>query len=227
MPREEFRRRIQIPLPTIPEIEARLHEVLSPALLAPRRLSEQSLHLRNRILTLPVMAAIVLSLVWRHLTSLNEVLRLLAQEGLLWTEAIKVSQQALSKRLVTLPASLFETAFGEAMAASHRARQDRARPWPPVLEPLRERFWWTWLPICRSTGITILMLTPMRRRSRISGWPGCPWEACWCLTWACSAFHCLMPSPMRANTSSPVCGPRHATARWRVWAVESGGGTTS
>jgi hypothetical protein len=144
MPREEFRRRIQIPLPPIPEIEARLHEVLSPALLAPRRLSEQSLRLRNRILTLPVMAAIVLSLVWRQLTSLSEVLRLLAQEGLLWTEALEVSQQALSKRLVTLPATLFETVFGEAIAAIHRARQDRARPLPPVLEPLRERFAAIW-----------------------------------------------------------------------------------
>lgn len=141
MPREEFRRRIQFPVPSIPEIEAR--EVLSPALLDPRQRSEQALHLRNRILR--VMVAIVLSLVWRQLTSLGGVLRLLAQEGLLWTEAITVSQQALSKRLVALPASLFETVFSEAIAAIHCARQGRARPWPEELEPLRERFAALWV----------------------------------------------------------------------------------
>ncbi len=145
MPREEFRRRLQFPVPSIPEIEARLHEVLSPALLDPRQRSEPALHLRNRILTLPVMVAIVLSLVWRQLTSLGGVLRLLAQEGLLWTEAITVSQQALSKRLVALPASLFETVFSEAIAAIHCARQGRARPWPEELEPLRERFAALWV----------------------------------------------------------------------------------
>ena len=145
MAREEFRRRIQFPVPSIPEIEARLHEVLSPALLDPRQRSEPALHLRNRILTLPVMVAIVLSLVWRQLTSLGGVLRLLAQEGLLWTEAITVSQQALSKRLVTLPASLFETVFSEAIAAIQRTRQGQARPWPKELAPLRERFPALWV----------------------------------------------------------------------------------
>jgi len=144
MAREEFRRRIQFPVPSIEEIEARLAEVLSPALLDPGQRSEGALRLRKRILTLPVMVAIVVSMVWRQLSSLSEVLRLLAQEGLLWTEAIAVSQQALSKRLVSLPACLFEKIFSEAIETIQRTRQGEARPWPEELEPLQEYFAAVW-----------------------------------------------------------------------------------
>lgn len=140
---EEFRRRLQVPLPPVPQIEARLHEVLNPALLTPRPALGETRRLRDRILTLPVMVAIVLSLVWRQLTSLAAVLRLLAEEGLLWTEALEVSQQALSKRLVTLPAALFEQVFREAITAIRSQRPPR--PWPKELEPLRPKFPALWI----------------------------------------------------------------------------------
>jgi hypothetical protein len=144
-PRSEFRHRVQLPLPSLPQIEARLQQLLTPAFLAPHRLPECHRQLRDRLLTLPVMGAIVLSLVWRHLSSLSEVLRLLAREGLLWTEALAVSQQALSKRLATLPAALFEAIFLQAIATIRAARQQCPRPLPKELAGLGTRFPALWI----------------------------------------------------------------------------------
>ena len=43
--------------------------------------------LRQRILTLPVMVAFVLSLIWRQIGSVCEAVRVLKRQGMLWTEA--------------------------------------------------------------------------------------------------------------------------------------------
>ena len=55
----DFRRRTQMPLPPVEEIETRLRELLSPAALAPLRVAggREASKLRERLLTLPVMAA--------------------------------------------------------------------------------------------------------------------------------------------------------------------------
>ncbi|MEH1818577.1 MAG: hypothetical protein V7L31_05650 [Nostoc sp.] len=58
-----------------------------------------------------MMAAIVLSLVYRQIHYLTDVLRCLKVEGLLWLEAMSVSRQALSQRLESLPAELFVKLF--------------------------------------------------------------------------------------------------------------------
>ena len=50
--------------------------------------------LRERILTLPLMVAAVLTLLWRDVPGVTELSRLLATEGFLWCGRIKVSQQA-------------------------------------------------------------------------------------------------------------------------------------
>src|SRR2546429_10009038 len=72
-PHAEFRHRSQIPMPAVEEVEQRLMDVLSPSLLAPRQLERRDPHqphrlirMRQRILTLPVMVAIIVSLVWRR-----------------------------------------------------------------------------------------------------------------------------------------------------------------
>jgi len=57
------------------------------------------------------MAAIVLSLVYRQVQHLTDVLRMLETEGLLWVESMSVSRQALSQRLNSLPAHLFAQLF--------------------------------------------------------------------------------------------------------------------
>ncbi|PHX57075.1 hypothetical protein CP500_002005 [Tychonema bourrellyi FEM_GT703] len=92
----------------IAEIEAKLLSWLTPIRFKPLRLSHLTQKLRDRLLTLPVMMAVVLSLVYRRISGLSEVIRVLESEGLLWVEPFKVSKQALSKRLACLPPDAFQ-----------------------------------------------------------------------------------------------------------------------
>ena len=82
------------------------------ALLTPTMKSQsglvRELGLRERILTLPVMLAAVLTLLWRDVPGVTELGRLLETEGFLWCKRTKVTQQALSQRFLTFPAILFE-----------------------------------------------------------------------------------------------------------------------
>ncbi|MEH2185983.1 MAG: IS4 family transposase [Nostoc sp.] len=104
----DFRHRITSPAPTSEEIESRLIELLTPGTFANlKNVKDKQRSLRDRVLTLPVMAAIVLSLVYRQIQYLTDVLRCLEVEGLMWVEAMSVSRQALSQRLESLPAHLF------------------------------------------------------------------------------------------------------------------------
>jgi Transposase DDE domain len=136
----DFRHRVPGPLPSVAEIEAELTALLTPALFAPRQLSRRDLRnpdrrirLRERILTLPVMVALVGSLVWRRLGSLAEVQRVVVQEGLLWVSPLHVSEQAIAKRLDTLPASALATVLADVSA--------RLQAQPPPQLPGLER--WT------------------------------------------------------------------------------------
>lgn len=108
----DFRHRVTSPAPTSEEIESRLIELLTPGTFANLKdVKDKERSLRSRVLTLPVMAAIVLSLVYRQINYLTDVLRCLEIEGLLWVEAMSVSRQALSQRLESLPAKLFIKLF--------------------------------------------------------------------------------------------------------------------
>lgn len=108
----DFRHQVTCPAPTSQEIESRLVELLTPGTFANLKgVKDKERSLRSRILTLPVMAAIVLSLVYRQIHYLTDVLRCLEVEGLLWVEAMSVSRQALSQRLESLPAQLFIKLF--------------------------------------------------------------------------------------------------------------------
>ena len=81
------------------------------ALIHPLTLSQvahyHDLGLRERVLSLPVMVALVLSMVWRQIGSVCTLVRQLHDEGFLWTAPTQVSQQALSQRLRIFPAVLF------------------------------------------------------------------------------------------------------------------------
>jgi DDE family transposase len=119
----DFRHRVPGPLPAVAEIEAELTALLTPALFAPRQLERRDprnpdrlIRLRARILTLPVMVALVVSLVWRRLGSIAEVQRVIVQDGLLWISPLQVSEQAIAKRLDTLPASALAAVFSEVSA---------------------------------------------------------------------------------------------------------------
>lgn len=113
----DLRRQVQMPAPAIEVIEQELWSLVSPESFKPLRLSEgkKGKKLRERILTLPVMMAIVLSLVYRRIPGLSELVRVLQSEGLLWVGVVPVSKQALSKRLSSLPAQLFASVFEQVM----------------------------------------------------------------------------------------------------------------
>jgi len=89
--------------------------LLNPGSFKPLRFAPGEKKLRDRLLTLPVMMAIVISLVYRQIPGLSEILRVLESEGLLWVEPLVVSKQAISKRLRTLPAELFAQVFEQVM----------------------------------------------------------------------------------------------------------------
>ena len=108
----DFRHRVNVPAPSSSEIESRLFELLSPGTFANLKgVKDKERSLRQRVLTLPVMAAIVLSLVYRQVQHLTDVLRMLEVEGLLWVDQTKVSKQALSERFNSLPSSLIASHF--------------------------------------------------------------------------------------------------------------------
>ncbi len=91
----------------------------------------RELGLRNRILTLPLMVAAVLTLLWRDVPGVTELNRLLETEGLLWCGRTKVSQQALSQRFLIFPAILFERIFLEILPQLQlrwSTRQNRPLP---------------------------------------------------------------------------------------------------
>ena len=91
----------------------------------------RSLGMRQRILNLPLMVAALLSLVWRKVPSARELNRMLARENLLWAKATCVSQQALSQRLLSFPASMFEKVLNDLLVPLNQrwtARQQRPSP---------------------------------------------------------------------------------------------------
>ena len=67
-PNPDFRHRVPVPMPAVEEVEQQLWALLSPSLLAPRLWERRDPHnpqrvirLRARLLTVPVMVAIVVS----------------------------------------------------------------------------------------------------------------------------------------------------------------------
>jgi hypothetical protein len=120
-------------------LEEHLTEIVHPATLAQLERFRQ-MGLRARVLTLPVMVALVLMMIWRQIPSVGEVVRLLAAEGLLWTGPITVTQQALSARLRTFPAVLFLKVLEAILPAMHARFQERQRPVPPEIAWVRERY---------------------------------------------------------------------------------------
>jgi hypothetical protein len=115
-------------------IAAELEALVTPAIVAQERYYRQ-LGMRDRILTLPLMVAAVITLLWRDVAGVRELSRMLAREGFLWCEPTKVSQQALSQRFLTFPAELFERVFKELLPEFRRKWEERTqRPLPQSIQ---------------------------------------------------------------------------------------------
>ncbi|MBF2034977.1 MAG: hypothetical protein IGR92_05700 [Leptolyngbyaceae cyanobacterium T60_A2020_046] len=62
-----------------------MNQLLSPVVYTQLGLYRQLGH-RERILTLPLMMAVVLTLIWRQVPSVAELTRVLEREDLLWVK---------------------------------------------------------------------------------------------------------------------------------------------
>jgi hypothetical protein len=127
-----------------PMIEQHLTELVSPATY---RLADyyHRLGLRERVLTLPVMLSLVLTLIWRQVPAVSTVVQLLRRDQLLWTPPLQVSQQAVSERLRTLPASLFRAVTHAVLPTLQERSATRSRPVPPVIARAQQHFAHLWI----------------------------------------------------------------------------------
>lgn len=132
-------RRHEVAAPSDRDIEQRLDELVKPAVFA-ELAYYRKLGLRNRLLNLPVMVAIVLAMLWRQIPGVCTLQRMLATERILWAQPTKVSQPALSERLLTFPAELFERVLRAVLARLPERTAARTRPVPARLAQVSARF---------------------------------------------------------------------------------------
>jgi hypothetical protein len=128
-----------ISAPTTEEIQERLTEIVHPATLAQVNYFH-SLGLRERTLSLMVMVAFVLEMIWRQISGVNEMVRLIQTASMLWATPRRVSQQALSQRLTSLPSHLFLNIFLSILPLMQKRWAERKRPLPPEIAWAQERY---------------------------------------------------------------------------------------
>ena len=114
------------------EVKTRLTEIIHPATLTQVAHFHQ-LGLRERTLTLPIMVGLVLSMIWRQIGGVGDLVRVVQTEAVLWVPPLKVSQQALAARLGSLPADLFHRVLRQVLPELHHAWQQRTRSLPPEI----------------------------------------------------------------------------------------------
>jgi len=128
-----------IAAPSAEQIQERLTEIVHPATLAQVNYFHQ-LGLRERTLSLVVMVAFVLEMIWRQISGVNELVRLIQTEAILWASPKKVSQQALSQRLTTLPSGLFLNILLSILPLMQKRWAERKRPLPPEIAWAQEHY---------------------------------------------------------------------------------------
>jgi hypothetical protein len=122
------------------QISARLTELVHPATLA-QVAHFHELGLRERVLTLPLMVGLVLSMIWRHVGEAQQLIRLIRTESQLWVTPRRITQQAFSLRLRSLPAELFWNVLRAVLPQLTLRWQAREhRPLPPELAWARQHF---------------------------------------------------------------------------------------
>jgi hypothetical protein len=89
------------------------------------------------------MVALVLSIVYRQIAGISEAVRLLEEEGLLWVASLKVSKQAVSKRMMNVPAEIFAILLKGVLekAAEKGKKLQVGEKW----EKIREKFSAVWI----------------------------------------------------------------------------------
>jgi hypothetical protein len=146
------RDRSKRPIVTAPDpvVAQRLTDLVHPVTLS-QVAHFHDLGLRERVLTLPVMVALVLSMIWRQIGSVSTLLHVLNEEGFLWTSSLQVSEQALSQRLRVFPAALFREVVLTLVPTLLARAQTRQRPLARELAWAQERF----APVLAADGSTL------------------------------------------------------------------------
>jgi len=125
-------------------IEKRLNELVKPAVFS-QLTYYRALGMRDRILTLPLMIAAILTILWRQVPSVRELTRMLNRGDLLWCQAVQVSQQSLSERLLVFPSALFERVYKELLPhLMARWEQRQKRPVPAAIQVAGGQFSQIW-----------------------------------------------------------------------------------
>lgn len=132
-----------MPAPTAEQFDAQVTLLVYPVALGLwDRVRGQ--RYRERVLTLPVMVGILISLIWRQMPSISELKRVLGHEPLLWVGTTRISQQAISERLETMPAQLFADVWAEVTPRLQERAAGRPTAHSPLLaelDPVYERVW--------------------------------------------------------------------------------------
>ena len=132
-------RRTNRPGPGNEVIQERIKSLLTPSVFG-QLAYYRHLGLRGRLLSLPVMVAAVLTMLWRQVPSVCELTKLIGREDLFWTPKVKVSQQALSKRLLIFPAELFQGVLMDLLPTLRARWVARQRPLPTSIVCARRTF---------------------------------------------------------------------------------------
>ncbi len=121
-----------VPVPSNDAIDEHLIELLSPSVYN-QQAYYQSLGMRNRILSLPLMVAAVLTMLWARVPSVIELTRLLKREDLLWAKSVTVTRQAVSQRFLEFPSSVFERVLKDVLGVLKEHWAERSRPVAPSI----------------------------------------------------------------------------------------------
>jgi hypothetical protein len=128
-----------IAAPSDEQVKERIQELVHPSTLSQVSYFHR-LGLRERTLSFVVMVAFVLEMIWRQIGSVNALSKVVQKEAILWEQPRKVSQQALSRRLSSLPSELFLRVLLDVLPKAQERWLKRERPLPPELVWAAERY---------------------------------------------------------------------------------------
>ena len=127
-------------IPPAQEVEDHLRKLIVPVAEAQQE-EYKKLGMRNRILNLSVMTAIVIAMIWQQMGSgPSEIARLLPMGSVLWLPVLHVTQQAISLRLGDFPPSLFLGMLNSLLSVLHLRWPARKRPLLPEIARAVEQY---------------------------------------------------------------------------------------
>lgn len=86
------------------------------------------------------MVALVLEMIWRQISGVSEMVRIIQTEAVLWASPKKVSQQALSQRLTSLPSEMFLKVLLAVLPIMQQRWTERERPLPPEIAWVQQHY---------------------------------------------------------------------------------------